>query len=174
MKQHLSSRHGTTPKTHLRPLRVTDIPLFVRWLRDPEIHKLTTRNKTIPTERAVIHRVIDMINQSDDLHRIIMVGNVSIGYCALVRRRGNIFETQIAIDKPFWNKGYGTKALQLLFSLAEREKVGTISIEVLLTNKRALHVYKKLGFTEKASAVRSRKKGSGAITVLERSMKKSG
>lgn len=45
------------------------------------------------------------------------------------------------IYEPFQNKGYGTEALKQLI-----DKYGVNNLEVLASNKRAMHVYEKCGF----------------------------
>lgn len=134
-------------KVLLRAPRVTDIPFFVRWWQDQEIRKLTSGSPKIPTERWIARRVVEMINPSQDMHRIILSHGKPIGHCALIRRRGAQYEAQIAIgDQASWNKGYGTQAMQTLIKVAERKGIHTIMLEVRPTNARAIRTFEKCGF----------------------------
>lgn len=56
---------------------------------------------------------------------------------------------QFMIDKNFQNKGYGTKALNLICShLQEEGKYRCVEVCVKMNDSQALHVYKKVGFVD--------------------------
>ena len=56
---------------------------------------------------------------------------------------------QFMIDQRFQNKGYGTRALQLIIALLRRErKYHCMEVCVNKQDAAALHVYRKLGFAD--------------------------
>lgn len=131
----------------LRTIRLTDLPYFLRWWRHPAIRQLTSGSPKVPTERWIARRVVDMINPSQDIHRIILANGKPIGHCALIRRRGNQYETQIALGEPrWWNKGFGTQAIRMLMNIGDRRGLRDINLEVRPSNTRAIRAYAKCGF----------------------------
>lgn len=131
----------------LRQLRLTDLPFFVRWWQDPKLRPLTSGSRVCPSERWVARRVVEMINPSQDIHRMILISGKSIGHCALIRRRGSRHELQIMIGEPaMWNKGYGTSALCSLLALGRRNAIHNVMLEVRPANTRAIRAFEKCGF----------------------------
>lgn len=56
---------------------------------------------------------------------------------------------QFMIDQRFQNRGYGTEALHLIFSLLSKEgKYGQVEVCVDKNDAAALHMYKKTGFKD--------------------------
>ncbi len=134
----------TSGTLRLRTIRLTDLPYFLRWWRHPAISKLTSGSPKVPTERWIARRVVEMINPSQDIHRIILANGKPIGHCALIPRRGNQYETQIVIGEPrWWNKGFGTRAIRLLLNIGG---FFNIKLEVQPSNTRAIRAYEKCGF----------------------------
>lgn len=131
----------------LRPIRLTDLAYFLRWWNDPVLRKLTSNTTNIVTPRTAARRVVEMINPSHDLHRMILNGGKPIGHIALVRRRGHWYELQIVIgEKRYWNKGFGSGAIQTLLVAARRSERKKIYLEVLSSNKRARRSFARCGF----------------------------
>ncbi len=65
----------------------------------------------------------------------------------MTKRKNNWYETQIIIgEKEYWNKGYGTKAIQLLIKKAKNLGITKIYLEVRPDNIRAVRTYEKSGF----------------------------
>lgn len=139
---------STTCRTlRLRTIRLTDLPHFLDWWQDPEIRTLTSGSPKVPTERWIARRVVEMINPSQDIHRIILANGKPIGHCSLIRQRGNQYETQIAIGEPrWWNKGLGTRAIRILLNIGASKGLYDIKLEVRPSNTRAIRAYEKCGF----------------------------
>lgn len=151
-------------KLTLRHIRLTDLEYFLRWWRDPALIALTSGSLRIPTERWIARRVVEMINPSEDIHRIIMLGRRTIGHCALIRRRASFYEVQIMIgEKAYWNKGYGATALQKLCATGRRAGMKKIYLEVRPSNKRAIVAFTKCGFRPSGS---HRRPSGGVIRTL--------
>ncbi len=91
-----------------------------------------------------------ILDNKNDLHFMILLDKEIIGHIALSRRRCGWYETQIIIgEKQYWGKGYGSKAIGLLFKKIKRLGISKVYLEVRPTNIRAIQAYKKCGFQEK-------------------------
>jgi RimJ/RimL family protein N-acetyltransferase len=75
------------------------------------------------------------------------IGNIELRIDNRISQRGGL---GIAIFNPhYWNKGYGTEAIELLLNFAFSSlNLRTIELEVFTFNKRAQSCYKKVGFIE--------------------------
>lgn len=134
-------------RVSLRPIRLTDLEHFLRWWNDPVLRKLTSQTNGIVTPRTAARRVVNMINPSHDLHRMILLYGKPIGHIALVRRRGAWHELQIVIgEKQYWNKGYGSKAMRAILTSARHSGVKKTYLEVLPSNRRARRAFARCGF----------------------------
>jgi len=59
----------------------------------------------------------------------------------------------IEVEEEYRNKGIGTKLMSYLVSIAIENRVVNITLEVRMSNKTAIHLYKKFGFREVAKKV---------------------
>lgn len=82
----------------------------------------------------------------------ICLDNKVIGYTALVfdetipKKESQHWLWQFTIDQHYQNKGYGSKALELILDHFRENKVSVITLSTKPTNHHALHLYKKFGF----------------------------
>lgn len=73
-----------------------------------------------------------------------------IGFTLVAKysRRG-FFIWQYAIDKKYQDKGYGTQALSELLQVLKKEyKAKTVTVTYTWGNRKARHVYDKVGFIQ--------------------------
>lgn len=73
----------------------------------------------------------------------------TVGYIWLAKSKTNPSESFVydfAIDRAFQNKGFGTQAMKEIFIEAKNRGFKKIDLHVFGSNKRAIHVYRKLGF----------------------------
>jgi RimJ/RimL family protein N-acetyltransferase len=136
-------------KCYLTPIDENDAEKFTEWLNDLEV----TRNL------MMYHRIINVQNEKGLLEKIAKDHNYSIidiktdeligncGYMALdhLNQTGEI---GIFIgNKKYWNKGYGTEALQLLLDYGFKAlNLHNIGLRVFSFNERAKKSYEKIGF----------------------------
>lgn len=64
----------------------------------------------------------------------------------------------IVIDKPFQGKGYGRQAMKLIEKEAKRLGIKKLMLEVFSQNKRAVNLYKKVGYKETGKMIAMEKK----------------
>ncbi len=149
----------TGKRLRLRALEASDLPYFIRWLNDPEViagltidwplsswqeedwfKKLAQRS---PHERPLVIEV-----PHDDGWR--PIGNLGLLHIDWKTRQA---EAGIMIgDKNYWNRGYGSEALQLLITHVFRTlNLNRIYLHVYSNNPRAIRAYEKIGFVHEGT-----------------------
>ena len=101
------------------------------------------------SKKYSINETYDWFNKTKPNYWIIFYNNIRIGYFRTSNHSLENKNIYIGADilPEFCNKGLATKSYKLfipfIFNLYDLNK---ISLEVISTNKRAIHLYKKLGF----------------------------
>lgn len=137
-------------KTILRPIKMTDAPFFVKWLRDPEVTQfINARRITVKKEKewiANIPKKKQEKNFSIETHDKVLIGNAVLRISK--KSEDNFAEFGIMIgDKRYWNQGYGTDVVKTIVKYGfEILKLHRIQLSVAAFNPRALRVYRKIGF----------------------------
>ena len=136
---------------YLSPISMDDTEKYTEWLNDIDVIKhlqLVNQNITLHSEKEAIERLMKGHNYaivSNDLNEL-------IGNCGLMNidQLNRTAETGIFIgDKQYWNKGYGTEALNLLIDYGFRFlNLRNIMLNVYSFNERAVACYRKCGFME--------------------------
>ena len=138
-------------KVVLRPITIGDAPRFVRWLNDPAVSKpLRGHHKrlTLKEERKWIHALVKK-KKTERQFAIVTAEGVHIGGTSLVLdAQNNRARFGIVIgEKRFWGQGYGTDATKEIIRYAFRIlKLHKVELNVYAFNKRAIRLYRKIGF----------------------------
>lgn len=135
----------------LRPIKLSDAPRFVGWINDPAVGKPLQGHKkrlTLKMETKWIKSLSKNKNQRQ--FAIDTIDGVHIGSIGLrdISSEWNNAKFGILIgNKRYWGRGYGTEATKLLMHYAfSKLKLHKIELGVYDFNKRAIKLYKKLGF----------------------------
>lgn len=135
-------------KIVLRPTRLKDAQLFVKWSSDPEVNKFTSREKTLLKEEQ--KRIKDIIGNKQKVDFVIEtidgspIGSVGLTFSK--RDRFALYGIEIG-DKNYWGKGYGEDATKTILSYAfDKLRLHRVELNVYAYNVRAIHLYKKLRF----------------------------
>ncbi|MCD6580005.1 GNAT family N-acetyltransferase [bacterium] len=134
---------------YLRPPELNDASIFGKWFNDPEIRKYISNR--FPYSLFIEEELIKNINSEKNVFLVICekkskkaIGNMSINI-NWVNRRAML--GIIIGEIEFQNKGYGKEAMVLMLDYAFSElNLHKIVLEVYDFNKKALSLYKKLGF----------------------------
>lgn len=136
---------------NLRPIRLSDAKDFVKWLKDPEVNKFTTRRRVSLKEE--IKWLKDLPKKKNEQRVFAIetkkceyIGSASFADLDLKMDKDVQFTILIG-DKKYWNKGLGTEATELMLDYAFRIlKLHRVYLYVYSYNSRAIKIYKKLGF----------------------------
>lgn len=138
-------------KIHIRQLSESDATTSVTWRNDPTIWKYTKRRPdreiTIADETAWIKKVT---SDPGSYRCAIVVDNIYIGNIYLTDIENISAQFHIFIgDKEFEGQGVAQYATQLMLDYARDElQLSTVYLEVHQANSKAIHIYKKIGFSE--------------------------
>ncbi len=138
-------------KVRLRAPEKRDLPLFVRWLNDPEVKRYLTRYW--PLSLAEEERWFENLLTRKDSDRVLVIeteegkpiGNIGLHNIDWKNRKA-VLGIFIG-EKDYWNKGYGTDAIKTLLRFAFEElNLNRVELRVFEFNARAIRCYEKCGF----------------------------
>lgn len=127
-----------------------DVPVLCRWWNDGNVMEHAGFPRGIGTTKESVAREL---SPKSSTHRLIIeVENTPIGEMCYRETEKNTAQIGIKICNPsFQNQGLGTKVLtSLCRSLFELYRFDKITLDTMLENKRAQHVYEKIGFVQTA------------------------
>lgn len=139
-------------KTILRKLEKRDLKKSLSWLKDPSVNMYLSQNFRGYDEKKeqkwfefIKGSNNDIVFAIEDIKTKLHIGN-----CALhkIDWENSSCEMGIMIgDKDYRDKGYGSDALKSIIKFSQSDlKLKNIVLNVYSYNKRAIKVYKKLGF----------------------------
>ncbi len=177
-------------RIRFRGVEKADLPLFVKWLNDPEV-----------IAGLLIHTPVSFVEEENWLERMlkrpaeehVMAIDVRvpagsdqteaepawqlIGSCAFDAINWRVGTTELGMligDKSYWNQGYGTEAVRLLVEYGFGTlNLNRIFLHVFETNPRAIRAYEKAGFTLEGQERQAEFKGGHYIDVLRMSILRS-
>lgn len=139
-------------RVDLRPVEAADMPVFARWMNDPETRGLTGETK--PTGPADVSEWMDRVMKESESRVWFAVveresGRV-IGETGLLRMFYPWRTTDLTIiifDREARGKGYGTEVMEIMLDYAFGYlNFHRISIGVVGFNEKALRFYERIGF----------------------------
>lgn len=144
-------------RIRLRAVEEEDLPIFVRWINDPEVTEdlLFSAPMSLADEQNWFEKMM-----STPLSEHVLVIEIQksdargdyqpIGTCQFhnVDWRNRSAEVGIMIgEKSFWDQGYGTETMQLLLQHGFNTlNFHRIWLQVIAKNKRGMRAYEKAGF----------------------------
>jgi RimJ/RimL family protein N-acetyltransferase len=136
----------------LRPTAEQDLPLFVRWLNDPEVSywlsisegpalTLESEREWYEEMRADAAQVVWCIETEEGQP----IGN--LGLHAVDEAQGRATLGIVICEKGFWGRGYGTEAIRKVLRYAFAELgLRRVDLHVDEDNARGIRCYEKCGF----------------------------
>jgi RimJ/RimL family protein N-acetyltransferase len=153
-------------KVRLRAVERVDLPIFVKWINDPEVTQFLELNPPMSLEDEE-KWFVSLQKSEDKVFSIDTMEGKLIGNVGLIKLNWKDRSVLMGImigEKELWNLGYGTDAietlLRYLFQELAMNRVYLIADE---RNARALHCYEKLGF-KKEGVLRQNRYKNGAYT----------
>lgn len=138
----------------LRPLTRDDRPRVHRWLNDPAVMPFWSGLDRPLSEPESIEWVERFLREGVSLRCLIIetperpVGFIEVSRQPGDRNYGHLAEIDVCIGEPSeWERGYGSAALSALLRwLFTDAGIQRAFLQPRVSNKRALHVYEKVGF----------------------------
>ena len=111
------------------------------------------RNQKVTRDQEAdwLERKLDLLDKREEFDLVAEVDGKAIALAELQRKKGyssHVGGIAIGIHRQYRNIGIGTRLMKSLISQAKTMKLKILTLEVYSTNKRAIHVYEKLGFKE--------------------------
>ncbi|GAA0116094.1 GNAT family N-acetyltransferase [Clostridium senegalense] len=140
-------------KVKLREYKKEDIRKAQKYMNDPEIKKLLNSNIPYPITFEDEERWYESLGATKDTYNFAietLEDNQYIGGCGInkIDWKNSVVIIGIFIgDKEYWNKGYGTDAINILIRfIFEQMNIRKIKLQVFSFNERAIRAYEKCGF----------------------------
>ena len=136
----------------LLPIDQVDVSLLQKWQNDNRV-KYPLMSFRFPIQKKSVHDWLDNIRKSNGKERVVYgifvnekpLGMISLDNIDYVNRKAS-YGIYVAENKNN-NKGIGFKATHLLLDFAfNAMDLNRIELDVLINNKNAIHLYKKIGF----------------------------
>jgi len=144
----------TGSSIRLRPIIAGDAETMFESLKHEETNRLTGTQEKFTFEQVKAHcaRVEDADDRVDYAIEAIDGQSIIIGEIVL----SDIDEVNLAAgfrialyDPQYYGRGYGTEATRLILKFAfEKLSLHRVELEVYAFNRRAAHVYEKVGFVK--------------------------
>ena len=137
-------------RVELHPLKLGDIDYIMTWVNDPDVVKNFKNFKgfTKHEESKLLKKIIK--SKNDKAFSVFRRSDGTyLGQCAInqISWANKLGRFAIFITKENWGKGYAEEAIRILINFAFRKlKLHKIWGVCWATNKKAWHIYKKIGF----------------------------
>lgn len=138
-------------KTRLRPMRVDDMPLIMRWFNDPDVrHWLHQSDRPDATLEVVREHFWRPVADGRAVAWVIEAEGRPVGTLRLLEIDLQHGRAELAVsigESEYWNRGFGTdairQALNHAFRTLDLRRVGLITDA---DNARGIRCYEKAGF----------------------------
>ncbi len=146
----------------LRATERTDIPIFLRWINDPDVVEYLSNifSYSLETETAWFEAILKRPMAEHPLVIDLRLTHgkngksewLAIGNCAFMGIADIHRSAEVGIflgEKEYWSQGYGTEAMRLMLKFGfEDLNFHRIWLRVLESNHRARKSYLKAGYIE--------------------------
>lgn len=159
----------TANKVILRPLKKEDLNILYKWHNDQEVMQFWYgRDKPRSLKWIRKHFTPSIKGQTNSTYWIIEFDNKPVGYVCNTAEKNDEgeflgkVELDILIgDRSKWELGLGSDALKAMINYAFKTQLAErVFLVPKVTNKRAIHVYEKVGF-KKEGILRHNEKFEG-------------
>jgi RimJ/RimL family protein N-acetyltransferase len=151
----------TGKKTRLREKKLSDVRNDYRWQSDPELARLDAAPTLEMSFAIYLLDYSSLLNRKDARYPLAIetLEGRHIGNCTCYDIDEKKGEAQVGImigDRDYWDKGYGTDAVNTLVNyLFRNSSLDRLYLKTLDWNQRAHRCFAKCGFTDCGQLKRS-------------------
>ncbi len=166
----------------LRPIKLSDVESFCRWMNDKEVVKYLLFQSGIEVKEEIKWIRIQQRNKNKIIWSIENEENILIGNtCLELDAKNKVANLGIVIgEKKQWGKGYAVEVLELLKNYVFKKlKYNRFELEYRMDNKRAEKVYLKSGFKKEGvkkknyfNLITKKYGDTGLMSILKEEYKK--
>jgi RimJ/RimL family protein N-acetyltransferase len=147
----------------LRPISTDDAEAITRLLEGDTDLALWTA--TIPIPYTIEHARTFLKTADPRQNFTILAGNELVGTTGFKDESGTV-EIGYWIGRPYWGRGYATRAVGLLVEEARRRGIARLTAEVFPDNFPSLRVLEKCGFVRRGMVERNFPQRGGLRPVI--------
>lgn len=152
-------------KVHLRPVKRSDISLFLKWFNDPEVTQYLTAY--LPLTEMEEEKWLDDLAATRAKTDVILVIEAIIGKSSIpigsvglhkINPKDQTAVLGMAIgEKNYWGRGYGTEAARLILDYGFKTlNLNRVSSSAFDFNDRSINMHRKIGFKEEGRLRKAR------------------
>ncbi|BBF44360.1 ribosomal-protein-S18p-alanine acetyltransferase [Lachnospiraceae bacterium KM106-2] len=121
---------------------------YIRPMVEKDLDQVCEIEKTLFSRPWSKNDFFGSINDDSDIYLVVELDEEIVGYCGLwsVLEEGQI--NNVAIKKEYQSHGLGYKMLDQLIKEGRSKGLTAFTLEVRVSNVKAIRLYQKLGFTE--------------------------
>jgi len=128
-----------------------DLMEYINSLVDEGADIATNREVTREEEADWLGRKLALLEKDEELSLVAEVDGKVVTNSEIAKQEGysrHVGGVGIGIKKGYRDIGIGTEMLRTLIAQAKKVDLKMLTLSVFSTNKRAIHVYEKVGFKE--------------------------
>lgn len=110
-----------------------------------QVHEIECDTFSMPWS---VNSLLEVIHDEKSLYLVVKEGGEVVGYCGLMGVMGEGYITNVAVKKGHQGKGIGRIMMEGLLVLGREKGLTAFTLEVRVSNERAISLYKSLGFRD--------------------------
>jgi ribosomal-protein-alanine acetyltransferase len=124
--------------------------MFIREMDVDDLERIVELEKDLFTSPWNKDDFIYELNENPFSYNYVLLENEIIGYIGLWINYDNASITTIGVDKRYQGRGYSEVLMDQVIDLVNENKCINMSLEVRVSNNKAIHLYEKYGFKKVA------------------------
>lgn len=122
--------------------------MIIREMKEADIPYVCEIECSIFSKPWSFNSFLSSIKDTDNIYLVVEEEEEVIGYCGLWGIVGEGQINNVAVKNEHRNKGIGRKMLQRLIDLGKEQGLEEFTLEVRVSNKNAIHLYRSLLFKD--------------------------
>lgn len=120
--------------------------LIIRAMEEKDLDQVACIEKNVFSQPWSLQGFKSSLESRDTIYLVAVKGNEVCGYCGLLQAVDEADITNVCVKESARNQGIAVKMLEKLISCGIEKNIKAFTLEVRVSNHKALHLYEKLGF----------------------------